>query len=247
MLNRRIVRHQLETKAANPFAEEYQNPWQDACFPFPQMPLLRIWDGYSGSQPEDDHRMMSRAPEMRLDSAESRKESLAKHLNHKCWEPGPYISFTTSPAAIERLAQMRAAKRGVQTLTVIDPNVRVRNGLPILSVKDQMRRYDIPDPYRRSNEYYIDHYVCLWQVTQAEIVRHWHWSSLADNERWYEEIILPAFKNFAASKAAADNAGCPPSRLGVGECAKEEVDDLQDIFKKLSGRLSLQLVCIYVN
>ena len=32
--------------------------------------------------------------------------------------------------------------------------------------------YNILDPYRMSNKYYNGHYVCLWQVTEREIVSH---------------------------------------------------------------------------
>lgn len=48
--------------------------------------------------------MKSRAPRQRLDTQKSRKESLATHINHKIWEPTPYISFTTSPVTIQALA-----------------------------------------------------------------------------------------------------------------------------------------------
>ena len=63
-------------------------------------------------------------------------------------------------------------RRGTQTLTVIDPDTRVRNGLPILDLADEMDHYNIPDPYGKSNEYYKGHYVCLWQVTEREIIGH---------------------------------------------------------------------------
>lgn len=96
---------------------------------------------------------MSRAPEMRLDNANSRQDSFTKHLDHKVWIPGPYISFTTSSTAIEDLAQMRVAKRGPQTLTVVDPNSRIANGLPVLHATAEMDHYNIRDPYGQLNEY----------------------------------------------------------------------------------------------
>ena len=80
--------------------------------------------------------MIARAPHQRLDTIESRKISLAKHLKHSNWtSPTPYISFTNSPATIQDLVNVRAQRnRGSQTLTVIYPNTRLRKGLPILDV-----------------------------------------------------------------------------------------------------------------
>jgi hypothetical protein len=71
--------------------------------------------------------MKSRASRQHLDTRESRKHSLATRINHKIW---PYISFTNSPAAIQDLAEFKDRRRGVpQTLTVLDPNARIADGL----------------------------------------------------------------------------------------------------------------------
>lgn len=56
-----------------------------------------------------------------------------------------------------------------------------------------MDYYEIPNPYGESNSYYTDHYICLWEVTDDETIGHWEWDDLSQNDRWYEEIILPAF------------------------------------------------------
>ncbi|KAI2472867.1 hypothetical protein F4781DRAFT_292442 [Annulohypoxylon bovei var. microspora] len=173
--------------------EENLHPWRVLYSRLFQDPLLRIWDNNSGSRPAKDNRMMSRAPEMRLDNAKSRKASLTKHLDYSKWTDGPYISFTTCPVAIKELAKMRLDReRGAQTLSVIDPKSRIMNGLPILNVATEMDHYSIPDPYDKGKEYYTNHCVCLWQVTETEIVGHWDWDSLANSENWYENIIIPA-------------------------------------------------------
>jgi hypothetical protein len=57
-----------------------------------------------------------------------------------------------------------------------------------------MNHYGIKDPYGKSNQYYVDHYLCLWEVTGREIIGHWEWNDLVANEQWYHEIILPAFR-----------------------------------------------------
>lgn len=36
-----------------------------------------------------------------------------------------------------------------------------------------MRYYGIPDLYAKLNEYYKNHYICLWEVTEAEVVGQW--------------------------------------------------------------------------
>ncbi|KAL4966319.1 uncharacterized protein BDV14DRAFT_199115 [Aspergillus stella-maris] len=37
-------------------------------------------------------------------------------------------------------------------------------------------------------------YIYLEQSPGDHIVGHWAWNDLKDNERWYEEIVLPAFQ-----------------------------------------------------
>ena len=142
--------------------------------------------------------MKSRAEHERLDTLKSRKDSLTIHINHKIWTPTPYISFTTSPSKIEDLANLRAQRtsRGPHTLTVVDPNIRVRNGLPVLHVADEMEHYGIADPYGNGNEYYEDHYICLWEVTKREIIGHWEWDDLVAHDNWYQNVIMPAFRQF---------------------------------------------------
>lgn len=202
VLDSQTALDQLRRPLPNIFTnEEEAHPWQVRSFQQFDMPLLRIWDQYSGSHPEADERMMSRAPGMRLDDRESRRTSFSCHLVHNEWKPTPYISFTTRKTTIESLVDMRRAKRGDQTLTVIDPNTRLRNGLPILDAEVEMDYYDISDPYGKNCEYDRDHYLCLWQVTAAEIVGHWEWSKLEGDPNWYEDIILPAFKKFTEKTA----------------------------------------------
>ncbi len=181
-------------------AEDLRHPWSNHRFAPFEKPLLRIWDCYSGSQPDNEDRMKSRASRQRLDTRESRMESLATHINHKIWEPTPYISFTTSPAAIQELADWRANRRGPQTLTVVDPNTRIADRLPILDVRAEMDHYEVKDPYGKSNQYCIDHYLCLWEVTGREIIGHWELADLVANEQWYNEIILPAFRERTISR-----------------------------------------------
>jgi hypothetical protein len=210
VLDAHTVSSLLSPASKTVFATEEQlHPWNTDRFQTFEMPFLRIWDFFSGSQPDEKNFMMSRAPRQRLDTFESRKSSLTTHLDHKDWTPTPYISFQTSAAAVQDLANMRAQRRGLQTLAVVDPNTRLRHGLPILDVAAEMGHYNILDPYRKSNQYYIDHYVCLWQVTERETIGHWKWSDLVAKENWYQEIIMPAFWKFRREVAPISPQGGP--------------------------------------
>ncbi|KAF2741735.1 hypothetical protein M011DRAFT_318375 [Sporormia fimetaria CBS 119925] len=210
VLTRRKALQLLEADSTNPFirSEEQRHPWsvdpiQTLHCPLLHGPLLRVWDSKSGRQPEGDNRMLSRSPDQRLDTEQARKTSLVIHLDHKVRESTPYISFTKSPSAIEEIVAWRSTKRGAQTLTVIDPNVRLNNGLPIVDVVAEMQHYGIQDPYNKGNRYYIDHYVCLWEVTKEEIVDHYEWEELAKRAKWYEEIIMPDFRRFSRRNVLA--------------------------------------------
>ncbi|KAI1409585.1 hypothetical protein F5Y13DRAFT_181886 [Hypoxylon sp. FL1857] len=214
--------------------EERLHPWRARPSQSFQKPLLRIWDKWSGSKVTPwEKRMLARDPSMRLDNYKSRQSSLGMHLNHKERTEGPYISFTTSPTAIEILAEMRIRrKRGAQTLSVIDPNSRIRNGLPILDVEAEKGHYNIPDPYKKGNEYYRNHYVCLWQVTEAEIVGQWEWDDLANNENWYQEI-MHAFRAFTSSASNTGSSDSSVGEAGTVDSAGEAVDGLGNAFNNI--------------
>lgn len=193
---------------ASVHGEEYRHPWLMPRWPpAANQPLLRLWDWCSGSHPDENSCMQARDPRKRLDTAESRIGSLGIHIDNRVWEPTPYISFTTSPTAIEELARGRdKPRRGPHFLTAIHPGVREKRRLPILNVEMEMKHYGIPDPYHKSNLYYRNHYVCLWEVTPAEVIQTWPWEEIRTNPRWYSEIVLPAFRAFTEN-SSLDDAG----------------------------------------
>lgn len=193
VLNRETVLGLLRPPGNIFVTEDIRHSWSDNHFPSFTVPLLRIWDYKSGSQPDYENRMMSRAPRQRLYDERIRRNSLTTHINHKVWERTPYISFTSSPLAIQDMSDWRTPRRGAQNLTVINPNVRIQEGLPILDIRAEMDYYEIRDPYKRGYQYYTDYYICLWEVTEQEIVGHWPWDDLAQNTQWYNDIILPTF------------------------------------------------------
>lgn len=67
-------------------------------------PLLRTWDDLSGSQPDGSGDMSARASDIPLTTFEARRSSHQTHIIHRNWTPTPYISFTSSPEALENLA-----------------------------------------------------------------------------------------------------------------------------------------------
>ncbi|KAB8264052.1 hypothetical protein BDV32DRAFT_145829 [Aspergillus pseudonomiae] len=93
-------------------------------------------------------------------------------------------------------------------LTVVNPRVRAANGRHLLSVVNEMRYYGVRDPLGMSCD--EDEYLCLWMVSEEEVVGHWEWSELAKLDDWYEAIILPAFrehnKRFAARSSTTDSS-----------------------------------------
>ncbi|KAH6643531.1 hypothetical protein C7974DRAFT_438426 [Boeremia exigua] len=69
-----------------------------------------------------------------------------------------------------------------------------------------MVHYDIPDPYNKGSRYYTNHYVCLWEVTGAEVINHYEWNDLIENKNWYEEVIMPAFDRFNGNQRPNSDA-----------------------------------------
>jgi hypothetical protein len=246
LLTRQEVSRLLRSvQCFNPFmkAEEDRRPWSCKVSGSFDRPLLRIWDYRSGSQPDDDGRMLSRAPRSPLDTREARENSLTVHPSHKIWIPTPYISFTTSATGLTDLACMRTRNnnRGLQTLTVIDPDIRIRRGLPVLDIAAEMEYYSIQDPYDQGYQYYDNHYICLWEVTPEEVVGHWEWDEWATNENWYEEVVMPAFKKFRETRRS-DSGLSPLDASGsalVAAPASASAFDMSTIFENLPGQFSV--------
>ncbi|KAH7020672.1 hypothetical protein B0J12DRAFT_722342 [Macrophomina phaseolina] len=203
-----------------PMPEEERHPWGGNRFPTFRQPFLRIWDSCSGN------------------TFESRKTSLTIHVNHNDWTPTPYISFTTSADARE------ARGRGRQTLTVVNPNVRLVKGLPILDIAAEMAHYGVQDPYRKSNQYYVDHYLCVWEVSEQEVIGRWQWKDLAADGQWYENTIQPAFRKhnrqIEPSSTAEDFY-----RVTANSVKVRDLYDTQDLYYGDSDASSEGLTCIF--
>ncbi len=135
---------------------------------------------------------------MRLDYEEIRIKTLETHTDHKNWEDTPYISFSNCPQSLEELANCRRTRRGrsLQRIVVIDPRIRLELGLPILHCGAEMAHYQVKAPYSR--DYWQNHYLCLWEVTPAEVVGIWEWDDLQRSTNWYEDVIIPAVSQHRA-------------------------------------------------
>jgi hypothetical protein len=89
-----------EKSAFDSAQEETIHPWRPNHVQTFDLPFFRVWNNRSGSRPDKSDRMLSRAPRKRLDSFETRKTSLAAHLNYKDWTASAYISFKTASRAL---------------------------------------------------------------------------------------------------------------------------------------------------
>jgi len=87
------------------------------------------------------------------------------------------------------------------TLTVIDPVVRLKLGLPIIKMNEELKYYHCKIPC--GNWKFEDEVLCLWQVTPNEIVRRWEWKELVGNPNWYKDIIVPAYEQFRRKKVGS--------------------------------------------
>lgn len=139
---------------------------------------------------------------MRLDDREMRIMTLKTHVDHGNWEDTPYISFSNCPQTIEELANWRSTRRGrgPQRIVVIDPRTRIELGLPVLHCGAEMDHYQVKAPYGR--DYWQNHYLCLWEVTPAEVVGIWEWDDLQRSTNWYDNVIMPAVSRHRDSERA---------------------------------------------
>lgn len=80
-----------------------------------------------------------------------------------------------------------------KTLTVVNPNVRLARGLPVIKMETEMRYYGVEDPYENDYTEYKGEYLCLWEVTPDEVVGHWDWEDLVDDPDWFGNVVMPAF------------------------------------------------------
>jgi hypothetical protein len=168
----------------NPFLEEKgisTHSWTNFPNPVNFTPLLRVWDKNSGSHPDSSNRMLARLPRQRLGSRESRERSLATHADYQKWNPTPFISFTTSVSGLQIFLSRRKGASFPRTLTVINPNVRIASGLPMLEMESELIYYEVPDPYQKAYSYYKDEHLCLWEITPEEIIGYIDWDLLIEN------------------------------------------------------------------
>ena len=156
------------------------------------IPLLLTWDQFPGSQPSESGRMLSRVPRERLDTSKARKTFLAVHADHK----NGNLLRSHSRSHRQSYKIMPNGESGKEAVNDygVNPNARMKNGFSIRNMDAEMRYYGIPDPYGKLNKYYRNHCICLWEVTEEEVVGYWEWDDLLKTDCWYKQVTLPAFK-----------------------------------------------------
>ncbi|KAJ5640493.1 hypothetical protein N7528_000118 [Penicillium herquei] len=163
----------------------------------PGKPLLRTWDEHSRNKIDESGRILASAPRQPLRTKQSRKLALAIHASRNKSKPTPFISCTHDKYTAEHYARMKS-RRGTQMLTVIDLMVRVEKRLPVLQMRSEAYYYNVINKCQcgmrgDSYSYYLNHQLCLWEVTKEEIVGTWAWEDLWKYPDWYGEVILPAY------------------------------------------------------
>jgi hypothetical protein len=144
--------------------------------------------------------MLARDTGCLLNSVATRKEMLELHLDYRNTEHAtPFISFTSSPEHAGELASIRASRprRGAQSLTLVDPRTRFRLGLPVLDFSIEKTNYQVESRY--GVDYTPNHWLCLWEVTPAEVVHTWEWAEFGGDPHWYERIVEPALLEFQST------------------------------------------------
>ncbi|KAK3614990.1 hypothetical protein LTR56_026879 [Elasticomyces elasticus] len=53
-----------------------------------------------------------------------------------------------------------------------------------------MAHYQVKVPYRK--DYWRNHFLCLWEVTPAEVVGIWDWDDLRKSPNLYGNVVVPA-------------------------------------------------------
>ncbi|PYH96509.1 hypothetical protein BO71DRAFT_439468 [Aspergillus ellipticus CBS 707.79] len=144
--------------------------------------------------------MLSGSPDAHLSNAETRTGHLTRHMNAspnaRATTKGPFLHFTLDPDRLSDIASSLGSRTGkAQTITVISPLVRAVVGLPVLNLEDELWYYEVELPGGKvAYRAYDEDFLCLWQITEPEIVGHWEWEDLKGIEGWYGKIVMPAFK-----------------------------------------------------
>lgn len=192
----KLLNQDIWTTFTSKQTEEHRHPWQVSQFQRFNRPLFVVWDHSIWTPPGEDGSMRATGDRERLDTRESRMNILANHVNKKIGYPTPIISFTISAIEVQDFAHARLWEkgRGSPIVTVINPNTRLKKGLPTLRLLDEMTAYGVPPPPWKKSEFYKHQYICLWEITKEEIVGHWKWEDLGRHFTWYQHIIMNAFR-----------------------------------------------------
>ncbi|EXA40839.1 hypothetical protein FOQG_01670 [Fusarium oxysporum f. sp. raphani 54005] len=173
-------------------------------------PLLRTWDDLSGSQPDGSGDMSARASDIPLTTFEARRSSHQTHIIHP--------NFRKSHPRRKR-----------QTVTVVDPAVRLESGWPTISSGEEKDCYRIAIPYGIAHWELKAHHLCLWTVKAEEVAQHYDWDKLFSDPNWYHNIVRPDIKRFREERQRREQ-----------EQVQHRIDDISAAFGTLplDGSLS---------
>ncbi|KAL4940779.1 hypothetical protein BDV06DRAFT_223792 [Aspergillus oleicola] len=142
----------------------------------------------------------------------------------------PFIALQECPRCADAgMSGWTPSQGHIKTMTVVNPNVALhkKGDHQVLDLRSQLRHYGLTDVAEGHPEELGGWYIYLDQIAKEHIVGHWPWDELKDNERWYEDIVLPAFKAHekmfrAGLERKADERSSPVLDLDKARLVKTE-------------------------
>lgn len=203
---------------------ERLRPW----FPSPDMALpndgllMRVTDEASKGKVENDQGGLSWGADSKFHTFEGRQYELTQHVNFRSNWKGPLIS--TSGCPLEFFGQKpepwfpkvidhyiardrNKASRCTIKLHFINAPARLAAQWPILNFKAELDHYKVK-PSHGDFSYFQNEYILPFRIPVEQLVGTWLLSDVeeymdehgCDRMKWYEDVVLPAYKEHEAAR-----------------------------------------------
>ncbi len=183
-------------------------------------PHFRYWDGISQSQihdwPGTNQDCFEATSESTLMTREERQTALKQHSDWRNRVPTPFVSASKSPEYVFMKAANSSVnnKRGDVYITVINPMVRVREGLPMFKAIDELRYYGVLEHLKP--EFYQDEILYPYCIFPEEIVQTWSWedTNTVGRGEWLQ-IAQKAFEKHERAALVQGNHMIDVSKMAM--------------------------------
>ena len=190
-------------------------------------PLVRAWDDMSMVKITDKNvGLRSAGTDWReggsLKTRDGRKMVIYKHGNHRSRLRTPLISATRSPKELFERRVKHCENRQIKAnfvpntkITLINPNVTLAMGFPVLRMKDEMNHYGVKSAYgdgrtEYTNPFYENEFLLLWIVCPKQIVCTWTWPQVKKQakangwtlEQWWQQELMVKFRRHEDARIA---------------------------------------------